>query len=170
MENRIDALISLLGDFAWPVIGLGILGVFIISIMKKANLFAKLKEWLRHLLYAGVALLYSLLASGVYLACIGEFAIVYFCICAAAIFIACLFAYSLGKAMSINSMLDKLFTLLLTKTTGTVHNIIYALYTVMGTMFAKETATDTPAEEVPAATENPSEGTSKGENSIEQKS
>lgn len=110
---------------------------------------------------------YSLLSSGVYLACIGKFAIDYFGICAAAIFVCCLFAYSFGKATSINAFVDKLVNLLLSKGSNVVKTIGNAIYTALSAIFAAETATDTSPEEVPAETENPSESATDSENNAE---
>lgn len=167
MENRVDVLYSVLADFAWPIIGLAILGVVIISIMKKAGAFTNFKKWVRHLFYIGIALLYSLLSSGVYLACIGKFAIDYFGICAAAIFVCCLFAYSVGKATSVNAFVDKLVSLLLSKGSNVVKTIGNAIYTALSSIFATETATNTSSEGVPAETENPPDGAKESKNNAE---
>lgn len=167
MENRVDVLYSVLADFSWPIIGLAVLGVVIISIMKKAGAFSKFKEWVRHFFYIGIALLYSLLSSGVYLACIGKFAIDYFGICAAAIFVCCLFAYSFGKATSINAFIDKLVNLLLSKGNNIVKAIGNAIYTALSSIFATETAANTPSGEVPAETENPPDGAKESKNNVE---
>ena len=90
-----------------------LLGVVILGILKYCNVFSKLNEKVRHILYLLISLALSIISASIYLACTKQFDLKTIATFASATYVLNQAWYCIFKSTSFNdlvgSVLDKLF-------------------------------------------------------------
>ena len=84
-------------------------GVIVLGILKYCNVFKKLDEKVRHVLYLVISVGISLIGSAIYLACVGGFDITYFITLAGAIFALDQTFYAIYANLGIKELLGKVW-------------------------------------------------------------
>lgn len=88
---------------------IALVGVIVLGILKYCNVFKKLDEKVRHVLYLVISVGISLIGSAIYLACVGGFDITYFITLAGAIFALDQTFYAIYANLGIKELLGKVW-------------------------------------------------------------
>ena len=88
---------------------IALVGVIVLGILKYCNVFKKLDEKVRHVLYIVISVGISLIGSAIYLACVGRFDITYFITLAGAIFALDQTFYAIYANLGIKELLGKVW-------------------------------------------------------------
>ncbi len=81
-----------------------ILGIAFLGILKYCNVFKKIDESKRHYLYILIFVLFSVIATGIYLACVGQFSINYMTAVTTAVYALNQAFYNIFKITPINDL------------------------------------------------------------------
>ena len=107
-----DLIINFITTYGLPLGLIALAGVVLLCGLKYGNVFKKLSEAWRHVVYIAIALGFSLIAAAVYLLATGQFSAEYFFAIAAAIFTLDQAVYAVIKATTLGDLvrgaLDKL--------------------------------------------------------------
>lgn len=126
-----DLIIEFIKTYGLPLGLIAIAGVVLLCILKKCNVFKKLEEKLRHVVYIAIAVAFSLIAAAIYLLATGAFSAEYFFAIAAALFTLDQAAYAIIKATPVGDWTD-----------GLIDKIIDAIKKKLGKKAADPPATN----------------------------
>ncbi len=103
MENLSDFLIFF-DQFGGVLTAIAIVGVALLGFLKYCNVFKNIAENKRHYLYLAISIGFSIVASAIYLACIGAFNLDYLLAVSAAIYALNQTFYGIFKVTPINRL------------------------------------------------------------------
>lgn len=101
-------ILQFIVTYGWQLALIACSGIFVLGVLKFFNVFEKIEKPKRKYLYAGVSAGISILASGIYLAIVGEFAWSGFGVIAVAIYGINQAIYSSYENIGLRSALRKL--------------------------------------------------------------
>ncbi len=131
-------------NYGLPLGGIALIGVIILAVLKGFNVFKSLSENWRHLLYIVISFVFSLVASGIYLAATRRFTLAIFGTVALALYVLDQAAYATIKGLSIKEIAKRLGKVLF--------KLVRAIAIKLGIPFDNIVKGLLPAEETPAAT------------------
>jgi len=91
-------------QYGQAVTAIALAGIALLGMMKYCNVFGGIAEGKRHYLYIGIAVLFSVVASAVYLAVRGQFTLEYILAIAAAVYALNQAFYNLFKVTPVNEL------------------------------------------------------------------
>lgn len=100
-----DAIILFFTQYGLPLTLIAVAGVIILGVMKYCNLFSKLEETQRHLVYIAISVGLSVVGSIIYLLCIGQFEFSYVIGITVAIYALNQAWYNIFKATTLNDLI-----------------------------------------------------------------
>jgi len=103
-----DKLTEFFGNYGWACTLIAIIGIAILGVLKYCNLFKSIGEGKRHYIYLAISIGLTLIATAVYLLCVGNFSLLYYIGIAIAVFTLNQTFYNIFKVTPINSLFVKL--------------------------------------------------------------
>ena len=113
-----NELIIFYSEHGFALTLIAILGIIVLGALKYAEVFSKLSEDIRHLIYIAISVGLSLGGGAIYLVCIKSFAFNYFMLFAGSVFALNQTFYNIFKATTLNDLIKKIlekFVLFITK-------------------------------------------------------
>lgn len=106
--TELNNLVTFFEQYGLVLTLIAIIGIIILGVLKYCGAFKKVEEAYRHFIYLGISVGFSIIASTIYLAIIGQFTIGYIVAVASAIYILNQAFYSLFKSLSLNELVSKI--------------------------------------------------------------
>lgn len=101
-----EELMTFFGSYGWQLSLIAIGGIIILGIMKYCNAFGKLSENARHYVYVVISVGVSVIASAIYLGCIGTLNVKYLFGVSGAVFALNQVFYNIFKVTPIKSLFN----------------------------------------------------------------
>lgn len=99
-----EQLIDFFGQYGLELTLIAIVGIILLGILKYNNVFSKIQEDYRHYLYIGISVVFSIVSSIIYLACVGSLDATGIFVLAGALYVLNQAFYNIFKAFSINDL------------------------------------------------------------------
>lgn len=110
-----EELLIFLSIYGWQLALIAVLGIIILGVLKYANVFKNIKQENRKIIYFTITVGFSVVASVIYLAIMGQFTIDYIATVSAAIYALNQTFYTIYENTSLRDLLIKLFDFIKTQ-------------------------------------------------------
>lgn len=107
-----EELVLFLNTYGWQVALIAVLGIVVLGVLKYLNVFSNIAKEKRKPLYFLISVGFSLLATVIYLAVIGQFEVEYMVAIASAIYALNQTFYAIYETTTARELLAKLFAIL----------------------------------------------------------
>lgn len=99
-----ESLTNFFTEYGWVITLIAVAGIAILGILKYCNVFKKIDEDKRHYLYILISVLFSVVVTGIYLACIGQFSPNYMIAITVAVYALNQTFYNIFKVTPVNDL------------------------------------------------------------------
>lgn len=111
--NEFNGLIEFFGQYGLWLTVIAILGIAVLGVLKYCNVFSKLEEQIRHLVYMIIALALVAIGDAVYLVWIDAFDVKYFVAVLSATYVLNQTFYNIFKVTKLRDLFTKILTWIL---------------------------------------------------------